>query len=378
MNETNPDNVFKSKHRFHALCPYFAMFPETFARTAILQYSRIGDLVFDPFSGRGTTLLESLLNGREAIASDVNPVAYCISYAKAVPPKLENLIGRIDDLEKSYRNASHKSINSEIRTLPEFFVYSFSSNTLRELIYLKQTLNWKKSNVDMFVMALILGSLHGEANRSKYYLSNQLPHTISPKPQYSIKYWKERNLIAPQREVFALLRYRAIYRYKDGTPPLKGKVVKTDSRKAYHKFKEYKNKVSIVVTSPPYLDVTNYEEDQWLRLWMLGGAPHPTYRNVSKDDRHANIDNYFSFLSEVWRGIKPLLANNAKIVCRIGTKKIGKDTLLNKLMGTFYEIWPNAKSISEPQCSKIERRQTDTFRPGSEGCGVEWDIVLSV
>lgn len=35
--------------------------------------------------------------------------------------------------------------------------------------------------------------------------------------------------------------------------------------------------VRCVITSPPYLDVTNFEEDQWLRLWFQGGPPKPTW-----------------------------------------------------------------------------------------------------
>src|SRR5258705_2335387 len=41
-----------------------------------------------------------------------------------------------------------------------------------------------------------------------------------------------------------------------------------------------------VITSPPYLDVTNFEEDQWLRLWFLGGPPYPTRHRLASDDRH--------------------------------------------------------------------------------------------
>jgi DNA modification methylase len=74
------------KHPLHALCPYFAMFPADFVLDQLLAYSRPGDLVFDPFSGRGTTVLESLLNNRRVIALDINPVAACVSGAKADVP----------------------------------------------------------------------------------------------------------------------------------------------------------------------------------------------------------------------------------------------------------------------------------------------------
>ena len=91
------DNVKVKNHRLHALCPYFAMFPPSFAKETIIETTEPGDIVLDPFSGRGTTLLEALLNGRKALASDINPVAATISSAKATPPKLKSLLNRIEE-----------------------------------------------------------------------------------------------------------------------------------------------------------------------------------------------------------------------------------------------------------------------------------------
>ena len=51
------------------------MFPEEFARNHIENLTDKGDLVLDPFSGRGTTLLQALLMERNALAADINPVA---------------------------------------------------------------------------------------------------------------------------------------------------------------------------------------------------------------------------------------------------------------------------------------------------------------
>src|SRR5207247_1664057 len=88
------------RHRFHSICPYFAMFPESFVRRNILAWSKRDDVILDLFSGRGTTVFESLLNGRRGLGCDTNPVAVCLSKAKAVPPALKDILGRIEALEK--------------------------------------------------------------------------------------------------------------------------------------------------------------------------------------------------------------------------------------------------------------------------------------
>ena len=61
-----PEDTRNMRHRLHALCPYFAMFPESFAETWIDQLSKPGEIVLDPFSGRGTTAFQSMLMGRQA------------------------------------------------------------------------------------------------------------------------------------------------------------------------------------------------------------------------------------------------------------------------------------------------------------------------
>ena len=76
------------KHRLRALCLYFAMFTHTFVRKHLFALTHAGDIILDPFSSRGTTLLESLLLGRKALAVDINPVAACVTGAKTHVPTL--------------------------------------------------------------------------------------------------------------------------------------------------------------------------------------------------------------------------------------------------------------------------------------------------
>src|SRR5664279_2118731 len=96
------------RHRFHSICPYFAMFPETFVQRNVLAWSKRDDVILDPFSGRGTTVLESLLNGRRALGCDTNPVAFCLSRAKADPPPLSEIVERLATLQKDAHRFSSK------------------------------------------------------------------------------------------------------------------------------------------------------------------------------------------------------------------------------------------------------------------------------
>ena len=46
-------------HPFHPMCSYLASFPAALAHAFIARYSRPGDVVLDPFSGRGTAPLQA-------------------------------------------------------------------------------------------------------------------------------------------------------------------------------------------------------------------------------------------------------------------------------------------------------------------------------
>ena len=63
-----------------------------------------------------------------------------------------------------------------------------------------------------------------------------------------------------------------------------GSVVEADARRIGEVFPRLKGRITDIITSPPYLDTTNYREDQWLRLWFLGCRALTTYDRG--DDRH--------------------------------------------------------------------------------------------
>jgi len=357
------------RHRFHSLCPYFAMFPESFAEYWIKRLTKPSETVLDPFSGRGTTALTALLCGRRAISSDVNDVAVCLTKAKTSPPSVGRLKARISQLRRQFDPASWRKA---VREADEFFQCAYAPGTLKQLLYLRETLDWKKSRVDNMLSALTLGSLHGEST-SKRYLSNQMPRTISTKPRYSVNFWKTRQLVAPERDVFTVLTEMADFRYESPVPEGDSVVLHTDMRNLPRLIESTPQKpIRCAITSPPYLNVTSFEEDQWLRLWFLGGLGYPKKGTVSRDDRHGTPDNYWSFISDMWRCLGAVMGDNAHLVIRIGSRRISPDALKRGLAGCGQFSGRKVKLLSS-RVTEIKKRQTDAFRPGSKGCVVELD-----
>ena len=72
-------------HSFHPMCSYLASFPAALVHAFIARWSRPGDVVLDPFSGRGTTPLQACAEGRIGVGNDLNPFAYLLTAAKLEP-----------------------------------------------------------------------------------------------------------------------------------------------------------------------------------------------------------------------------------------------------------------------------------------------------
>jgi DNA methylase len=355
------------RHRFHSICPYFAMFPELFVQKHLI-WAKKNAIVFDPFSGRGTTVFESLLNDRFAYGCDINPVAICLSNAKANPPPVEKLKKRLEALKKNYKPGEDSGVQSD-----EFFKLCFHKRTLQQILYLQKKLKWKTTSEDCFLAALVLGSLHGEGGKDTNYFSNQMPRTISTKPNYSVKWWKSKGLKPDEKDVFQILSKMIDFRFASLPPKKKGKIVAGDARRSSQLFPSLINKVDLVITSPPYLNVTSYEEDQWLRLWFLGGKPYPQ-RSPSSDDRHQSKEKYWQFLQEVWQGVSPLVKKNARIIVRIGGKGLDKKDLREGLLLSLRNGTQRKITLIEEKTSEIKGSQRRSFQPGNKNVSKEHDF----
>lgn len=360
------------KHPLHSICPYFAMFPEAFVAKQLLAYTKPGDQVFDPFCGRGTAIFESLLNDRNAAGTDVNPVAACIAGAKAEAPGLQAVMDRLQLLEEMFLDDE-----SELQTPSEFFRACFHPYTLKQILFLRRQLAWQESPIDRFIAAVALGCLHGESHKSRNCLSNRMPRTISTKPNYSMRWWASRGMTPPLRETFQILEHVIAYRLSQPEVRLKGSVQLEDARRASEAFPALRQRVELIVTSPPYLDTTDFREDQWLRLWFLGGPERPISLSPS-DDRHTSLAAYWQFLTEAWAGCSALMQTDSVIVIRLGGTRVPEETLFSGLWESLHKGFSTfqVEPIHAGMRTEIKNRQTNAFRPGTSARRFEYDFAF--
>src|SRR5690242_20695980 len=80
LHSTKPISGFT--HNFYR---YPARMSPELAHEVIQLFSHKTDIVFDPFMGGGTTIVEAVAAGREVIGIDLNPLALFVTAVKTTP-----------------------------------------------------------------------------------------------------------------------------------------------------------------------------------------------------------------------------------------------------------------------------------------------------
>jgi hypothetical protein len=312
-------------HSMHTMCSYQGMFPAKVAHYFIQRYSRPGETVLDPFSGRGTTALQARVEGRRAICNDLSPLAYVLSKAKVDPPAWDTIQSFVTDLEKAYRKSEkvEPDVSDDIRML-------YHDNTLRQIYFIRERLlsrsktKWTPS--ELMVAGALAGIMHGAWRRddTSQYLSISMPNTFSMSPTYVKKFILENGLKKLDQDVFARLRDKIARLYLDANLGSAGHAHHADAAALLSGRALSPKSVDLVVTSPPYLQVMNYGTANWIRLWLLGldevGRDQGAGRkklDADLDHRHT-FSSYKDFMLRTTQGIERVLKTDGVAVLVIG------------------------------------------------------------
>lgn len=311
------------------------MFPTAFANGVIRKHTDVGDLVLDPFAGRGTSIFSAATQGRSAIGVEISPVGFVYAKAKLAPAEQQAVTDRVNEIGQA---ASARKYAGHAQSLPPFFHHCFATRVRRFLLAARERLDWRRSSVDRTTMAILLVYLHGKAGSA---LSNQMRQTKSMAPDYAIRWWVEQGRSPPDVDPVDFLGSRLQWRYAKGTPDCERSAVylgnsltilpRVTAKVASGELPRAK----LLFTSPPYCGVTNYHYDQWLRLWLLGGPPHAFLNGNGRSGKFAHRDNYRILLEGVFRRTKPILHREATVYVRTDARAFTRDTTIGVLRKVF-------------------------------------------
>lgn len=305
-------------HPWHPMCSYLGTFPPSLARAMITLFSEPGDAIMDPFSGRGTTLLEARSLGRTALVSDLNPMAVALSRAKNADVTLEEALHEIEHLRSAYDRVMFLP---EAQVQPDDILLIYSPDTLAQLCYLRRRLVKPTTEVRAFLLGALLGVMHGAERQdgTSAYASISMPNTFSMSPNYVRRFVETKQLNRVGRDVFEILTQKVERLFKDA-PPLesKGVVTVSDAKRLSEnaELAEYLGRVRLVVTSPPYLGVVNYAKQNWIRNWLL--TPADYYSRHTDLDDNLSLPLWLEFIESTVAELKKFLTNDGIVVLVVG------------------------------------------------------------
>lgn len=318
-------------HPLHKLSQYIGAYPPSLAHYFIQKLSDEEQVVLDPFSGGGTTVLEALLTNRKAIASDAFYYAYILSCAKAHPMALNQFRCYLKAKIEESQTVCIDTTELHNRDL----LASYSPSTLEQIVRLRAVLQDDESQEATFTKGLICGVLHGP---SKMFLSLPQKDTVSSTPRYVERYSQAHNLTPPDRDIYECAINKAQRCLKTPLPEHHGQVYLADSRNLEHIASA---SVDLIVTSPPYLAVLDYTWNNWLRVWWLGRDRKEERANLTLTRRE---DLYRPFmrktLAEMYRVLRP----DSAAVIVVGDVKTGTGTKM-EVLNSGLLIWEEAQRV---------------------------------
>jgi len=232
--------------------------PEFFTR----RLTRPGDAVYDPFMGRGTTPVQAALLGRQPVGNDINPLSVLFTRPRLAPPTITDVARRLNEVVWD---------EGAIDT-PELLAF-YSPLTLRHICALRSWLMERApldripDPVDDWIRMVAINRLSGHS--PGFFSVYTLPPNQAVSARAQLKINEKRGQTPPDRDVKKLILRKTASLLSDGPMAAHPRSLLTTGPAQSTPGIDTAS-VQLVVTSPPFLDIVQYAEDNWLRSWFAG------------------------------------------------------------------------------------------------------------
>ncbi|MDZ4787029.1 MAG: DNA methyltransferase [bacterium] len=325
-------------HSLHFSISLPDSFTPGLARFFIQKYSSRGEVVLDPFCGRGTTALEAVLNERIAYASDINPLFARVTRAKLEPADLVEVAIFLQSVNLS------RPISLE--GFAEYFEPFFDADTYREILNLKSAISSSKTSTSQFVEMIAMSLLHGHT--AGYFSAYSMPQiSLTPVNQRLLND-KRGNLpeyrsISSRilRKTGAALRDGDVDRIRDRS--ILNKVYVADVRNLTFLPSAT---VDLIVTSAPKPYAYNFVNDLWLKGWFTGISKNERRRLSEISFQSQSLSDWIDFMNETLFELARVVKYGGRVALELkevteNDRVIGLDKILFDIvesqLSTFWE-----------------------------------------
>lgn len=289
---SDPSFANNKSQPIHRWVPWIAGFSSSFVRDVLQMYLEDQGTVLDPFCGVGTTLVEALLRGHNAVGFEINPYAAHASRTKVnahriTASELDEEISRFQAFYKSKTADGYvpKSAPPEgFRTRSEFY----SPRVLHKVLILQDFIDTiTDSNLrNLFRLAFASTMVR----YSNYSYEPSLGRRVSAGKQEILDFPVGQTIVNKLLEMLADISW---FQENLPTEPPGAKVI-NDSFFSYQEYLPPAS-VDLIVTSPPYLNNYHYNRNTRPQLYWLGYAERP---KDMKPLEYSNFGKYWQTVRE--------------------------------------------------------------------------------
>ena len=278
-----------------------------------------GDIVYDPFSGRGTTAVEAALHGRCVIANDVNPLSSILTQPRLELPDLGDIETRLNSLR--FKVKQHSDIDLSM---------FYHRDTERELLALRSYLikrraDYKEDATDRWIRMVATNRLTGHS--PGFFSVYTLPPNQAATAENQIRINQRMNQKPQYRDIRELI-LRKSRQLQGKLTPLQRDNLRAAAETATFMEDSAASTlgiptevVKLTVTSPPFLDVVQYARDNWLRCWFNA---HDAQDIAAKITMCSTVSHWSTAMLDVFRELYRITVPNGWVAFEVGEVRGGK------------------------------------------------------
>lgn len=294
---------------------YRACFKPQLPAFFVERLTRPDDVVYDPFAGRGTTLIESALLGRTAAGTDVNPLSATLILPRLAPPAIAGVVERLAQIDLRYSGKP-----------PEDLLAFYHPDTLAEICALREYLldRAKTATSDALDNWIRMVAVNRLTGHSSGFLS---VYTLPPNQAVTVeaqqKINSDRKQSPPRRDLRKVIARKSNSLLADVDDATR-RVLAQSHRRARFRVGSCTDtgwaaeSVHFIVTSPPFLDVVDYATDNWLRGWFCDIDTTQVPIEI-----HRNVNAWAAFIERAFREFARLLKPGGFVAFEVGEVRRG-------------------------------------------------------
>lgn len=298
---------------------YRACFKAQLPSFFIQLFTAEGDVVYDPFSGRGTTVIEAALQNRRIISNDINVLSKILAAPRLQIPTLHALKARLEEIPHSQSRKAEMDLSMFFHPKTEAEIVS-----LREYLLRKQR-EGREDALDSWIRMVATNRLTGHS--AGFFSVYTLPPNQAVSAERQIKINQKRRQRPPYRDTRALILRKSASLIRGIDSGLRERLRSISARALFltrdaRDTPEIQNEsVQLTVTSPPFLDVVQYAADNWLRCWFNG----LDVREVESQLTMArSLEDWKEVMADVFRELFRITRKGGWVAFEVGEVRNGK------------------------------------------------------